>query len=221
MLHANFHSVRNFSPPTDIQALRSWRTISRVLFYRKPAVTTSAFASAILQKMQSTFQMHRQGGEDRKKRRERETSFAALSTFSPHFTSINVKCNRLDGHYGSARQPARTSKSILSFSHNAALVYDLTERIANTVSLPYTYVYVHTYIFFFLTHATPMNSWQGFKRVYPRFHHEHFNRGEMTGKIVQPSFTRKQQQQQCACVRLLCVGICAYTKRGVCTRYFT
>lgn len=50
-----------------------------------------------------------------------------------------------------------------------------------------------------------MSSWQGFKRVYPGFHHGHFNRGEMTGKIVQRRVLRENGAAARVCVFACCV----------------
>jgi len=70
-------------------------------------------------------------------------------------------------------------KSILSLPHNIAR--DLSECIARSFII---YMCVYVYSTAFSTLCTPTSSWHEFRRVYPRFHQEHFNRDRMTAKIV-------------------------------------
>jgi len=49
----------------------------------------------------------------------------------------------------------------------------------------YIYIYIYKYIHLLVrAHCTSTSSWHGFKRVYPWFHREHFNRDGTIGKIV-------------------------------------
>lgn len=150
---------------------------------------------------------HFECGIDRSREKSRHRSLARSfarvlpSTFSPHFLSINVKCNRLDAHYGSARQLARTSNRFFRsrIMPRSCTIWQFSFLFP--LSLDRSYIYFNTHIPRRWTAGKDSNVF------IPGSHHEHFNCGEMTGKIVQRGVLRENGAAVCAhvCLHVVCV----------------
>lgn len=210
---------RDFSFQKIHRRCETWRTISRPFFSRKTGRNDDVCISDSSENAIDVSNVGSTGVKGKKSRRSLALRYIR-STFSPHFPSINVKCSRLDAHHGSARQPARTSNRFFRSRIMPRLVRDLT------VLFPlFFFLFLSTachICIYFNTH-TPRRRTAGKDSnvVITGFHHEHFNRGEMMGEIVQRGVLRENG----AALRV-CMFVCRVCTRGLhdisCSaRYFT